>query len=138
MLEEDLDSSFNKEDLHVCNPSTILDALDQMKVNNDPEADDTESHELDELNAQGLSLIIVSGTIANHDLAPVMKEVSYLITVFSAAKMKKAKTKCEPISASVDLNSNEPWDTLKAQVLVKMSNTIKPHVLNFNNYALTH
>ncbi|KAG2338750.1 hypothetical protein BDR05DRAFT_951690 [Suillus weaverae] len=80
------------------------------------------------------------GTIASHNLAPgpVMKEVSYIITVFSAAKMKKAKTKCKPISASVNLNSDEPWDTLKAQVLVKISNVIKPCILNFNDYSLTY
>ncbi|KAG2037868.1 hypothetical protein BDR03DRAFT_1010460 [Suillus americanus] len=47
VLEEDLDSSFNEEDLHVHNPSTILDALDQMEVDNNPKADDTESEDLD-------------------------------------------------------------------------------------------
>jgi hypothetical protein len=80
------------------------------------------------------------GTIASHNPAPgpVTKEVSYIITVFSAAEMKKAKTKCEPISASVNLNSDEPWDTLMAQVLVKISNVIKPRILNFDDYALTY
>ncbi|KAG1720312.1 uncharacterized protein EDB91DRAFT_1088882 [Suillus paluster] len=125
-----------------------------MEVDNDPEANDTESDELDDINIAaapdqpqriptppptiGLPLIIVSGTIANHDPALVTKEVSYIITVFSAAEMKKAKTKYEPISASVNLNSDEPWDTLKAQVLVKISNAIKPRVLNFDDYALTY
>lgn len=82
----------------------------------------------------------MSGTIASHNPAPgpVTKEVSYIITVFSAAEMKKAKTKREPINASVNLNSDEPWDTLKAQVLVKISNAIKPRILNFNDYALTY
>ncbi|KAG1765075.1 hypothetical protein EV702DRAFT_1204726 [Suillus placidus] len=134
MLEEDLDSSSDEEDLHPRNISTILDALDQMEVDNDPEAGNTENDKLDEIDKQK------RGTIASHNPAPgpVTKEVSYIITVFSAAEMKKAKTKCEPISASVNLNSDEPWDTLKAQVLVKISNVIKPRILNFNNYALTY
>ncbi|KAG2034351.1 hypothetical protein BDR03DRAFT_984454 [Suillus americanus] len=146
MLEEDLDSSSNKEDLHPCNTSTILDALDQMEVDNDPEAKDTKSDELDEIDVaaapnQPQRIPTPPLTILkNHNPAPgpVTKEVSYIITVFSAAKMKKAKTKCKPISTSVNLNSNEPWDTLKAQVLVKMSNVIKPHILNFDDYALTY
>lgn len=49
MLEEDLDSSSDEEDLHPRKTSTILDALDQMEVDNDPEAEDTESDELDEI-----------------------------------------------------------------------------------------
>lgn len=64
------------------------------------------------------------------------KEVSYTITILFAVKIKNTKIKCEPISTSVNLNSNEPWDTLKAQVLMKISNAIKPHVLNFDDYAL--
>ncbi|KAG2109731.1 uncharacterized protein F5147DRAFT_575532, partial [Suillus discolor] len=65
-------------------------------------------------------------------------EVSYIITVFSAAEMKKAKTKRKPISTSVNLNSDEPWDTLKAQVLVKISNTIRPVSSTSTDYALTY
>ncbi|KAG1908351.1 uncharacterized protein F5891DRAFT_1179875 [Suillus fuscotomentosus] len=105
MLEEDLDSSFDEDNLQLHNTSTIPDALDQMEV------------------------LLPT---------PVTKEVSYIITVFSAAEMKKAKTKHEPISISVNLNSDEPWDTLKAQVLVKISNAIKLRVLDFDNYALTY
>ncbi|KAG1888895.1 uncharacterized protein F5891DRAFT_1199126 [Suillus fuscotomentosus] len=129
MLEEDLDSSFNEDDLQLRNTSTILDALDQMEVDDDPEADDTKSNELNIAAGPNQSQSIHTppptivkkqkrGTIANHAPAPLTKEVSYIITVFSAAEMKKAKTKRQPISTSVNLNSDEPWDTLKAQVLI--------------------
>jgi hypothetical protein len=37
MLEEDLDNSFNEEDLHCGNTSNILDDLDQMGVDGDPQ-----------------------------------------------------------------------------------------------------
>lgn len=50
MLEENLDNSFDKDDLHLCNTSTIFDALNQMKVDSDPEANSTESNKLNELN----------------------------------------------------------------------------------------
>ncbi|KAG2029496.1 hypothetical protein BDR03DRAFT_1018309 [Suillus americanus] len=94
MLEEDLDSSSDEEDLHPCNTSTILDALDQMEVDNDPEADDTESDELDEIDVAAAPnqpqriptppLTTLKkrkrGTIASHNPAPgpVTKEVSYI------------------------------------------------------------
>jgi hypothetical protein len=49
MLKKYLDSSSDEEDLHPRNMDIILDALDQMEVDNDPEADDTESDKLDEI-----------------------------------------------------------------------------------------
>jgi hypothetical protein len=38
--------------------------------------------------------------------------------------------------ANLRLNSDEPWDTFKAQILVKISTAIKPKNINFDDYTL--
>ncbi|KAG2345633.1 hypothetical protein BDR05DRAFT_946676 [Suillus weaverae] len=65
-------------------------------------------------------------------------DISYMVSILSASEMKKAKSKREPVNASIDLCTDEPWDTLKAQILVKISTAINPHMLHFNNYSLTY
>ncbi|KAH7907681.1 hypothetical protein BJ138DRAFT_1014114, partial [Hygrophoropsis aurantiaca] len=64
-------------------------------------------------------------------------EVSYIISILSAAEMKKAPSKRIVKNESFDLNDNEPWDTLKAQILQKISTTLNPQVLDFDDYDVT-
>ncbi|KAF9232500.1 hypothetical protein BU15DRAFT_81189 [Melanogaster broomeanus] len=61
-----------------------------------------------------------------------------MISVLSLDEMKKPKSKREPINASIDLYSDEPWDTLKAQILVKIAKAINPMDLMFDDYSLTY
>ncbi|KAG0696077.1 hypothetical protein DFH29DRAFT_813490, partial [Suillus ampliporus] len=65
-------------------------------------------------------------------------EISYMVLILSASKMKKPKSKREPVNASIDLRTDKPWDTLKAQILVKISAVINPRMLCFDNYLLTY
>ncbi|KIK82231.1 hypothetical protein PAXRUDRAFT_70618, partial [Paxillus rubicundulus Ve08.2h10] len=53
-------------------------------------------------------------------------------------EMKKVKTKCEAKNASIDLFLDEPWDTLKAQILAKISASLAPHQLNYEHYTVTY
>jgi len=169
MLEDDT-ISLDEEDFH--HHSAILDTLDQINVDEDPDANET-NNDMDEIDVMSDSLpkmpsppptvvkkrkrgnfahisrlchssllcaMTVSGQ-ATDDLqrpASVTKDISYMMSIFSAAEMKKAKSKREATAASVDLSSDEPWDTLKAQMLVKISKTIKPHILNFDDYTVTY
>lgn len=71
-------------------------------------------------------------------LRPVTKEISYMVSIFSASEMKKSKSKREPINASFDLRTDKPWDTLKAQILAKISAAINPRTLCFDDYLLTY
>jgi hypothetical protein len=59
-----------------------------------------------------------------------------MLTITSAAKLKKAAAKRKPKTQNLHLDSNEPWDTFKAQILVKISTTIKPKNINFDDYTL--
>jgi len=61
-----------------------------------------------------------------------------MVSILSAREMKKAKSKQEPVNASIDLCTDEPWDTLKAQILVKILTAINPHMLHFDDYSLTY
>ena len=68
--------------------------------------------------------------------AIVTIKVNYITTVFSAADMKKAGNKRNPKQASFVLSTDEPWDTLKAQFLVRITNALNPKVIDLANYNL--
>ena len=68
--------------------------------------------------------------------APILNPViNYAVSVFSSAEMKKATSKRVPKCSSVQLRMDEPWDTLKAQLLVKVSDTLGDAAnLDFSKY----
>ena len=61
---------------------------------------------------------------------------TYVSTIFSAADMEKAVSKWTPRSLSFQLQSNEPWDTVKAQILVRISTALNPPILDFAHYRV--
>ena len=50
--------------------------------------------------------------------------INYAVAFFSSAEMKKPSSECVPKSSSFHLRTDEPWDTLKAQLLVKVSDAL--------------
>ena len=52
--------------------------------------------------------------------------------------MKKPKSHREPVLVSLRLNSDEPYDTLKAQVLTKISASLNPKTLDFEHYTILY
>ncbi len=48
---------------------------------------------------------------------------------------KDEKKRGDPKNTFLQLGRDEPWDTLKAQLLVKISNILKPMNLEFKNYG---
>ncbi|KAL4072349.1 hypothetical protein V8B97DRAFT_1917139 [Scleroderma yunnanense] len=66
------------------------------------------------------------------------KKISYLISILSAAKMKKIKSKHELMNESVDLSIEVPWDTLKAQILAKIVKTLNPQLIIFKDYTMVY
>ncbi|KAG1906105.1 uncharacterized protein F5891DRAFT_975559 [Suillus fuscotomentosus] len=154
-LDDDTNSNLQMTHHH----NTILDALDElelMEVNDDPNADQTdtdndESQELEVLDSATGPLVppkipIPSPTVSkkrkrdknDEPTTPVTRDISYMVSILSASEMKKAKSKWEPVNTSIDLRTNEPWDTLKAQILVKISTAINPRMLHFDDYSLTY
>jgi hypothetical protein len=67
--------------------------------------------------------------------APIPK-LDYILTLFSATEMKKPAAKREPKKSSVQLSADEPWDTVKAQILVKIDDLLKPSTLSIDNYEI--
>ena len=64
------------------------------------------------------------------------KEITYMLTLTSVTELKKAASKHKTKSTNIRLNSDEPFDTFKAQVLVKIGHTLKPQTENIANYEL--
>ena len=63
-------------------------------------------------------------------------KVDYILSLFSAVEMKKPAAKREPKKSSLQLSSDEPWDTLKAQLLVKIDEAFKPTTLSIDDYSI--
>ena len=62
-------------------------------------------------------------------------EITYIISIMSAMEARKAIiSKHVAKSVILQLNSNEPWDTLKAQLLVKIDATLKPQAIHYDSY----
>ena len=64
--------------------------------------------------------------------------LDYIIAIFSPAEMKKPVTKREPKKMSLRLSTDEPWDTIKAQILVKIDAALNPRSINFENYSIAY
>jgi hypothetical protein len=62
------------------------------------------------------------------------KIITYVISIFSAEELSKPESKCKPRNVSFDLATDEPWDTMKAQLLAKIEAFFSPQLLNFDNY----
>ena len=65
----------------------------------------------------------------------VSQTINYTVSVFSSDEMKKATSKHVPKCSSFQLHTDEPWDTLKAQLLMKVSDTLgDTAILDFSKY----
>lgn len=62
------------------------------------------------------------------------KKITYLMAILTPEEAKKAQSKQAPVSTSLELWSDEPWDTVKAQFLVKISDALSPQNLDFTDY----
>ena len=63
-------------------------------------------------------------------------EITYMLMLTSAAELKKAASKRITKSANLQLNSDEPFDTFKAQILIKISQALKPQTENIADYEI--
>jgi hypothetical protein len=62
--------------------------------------------------------------------------LDYIVAIFPPAKLKKAINKCVSQNTSLRLSTDEPWDTVKAQILVKIDAALNPCSINFDNYSI--
>jgi hypothetical protein len=52
--------------------------------------------------------------------------------------MKLAASKRKPIGRLLKLSSTEPWDTLKAQILVTLDKTLSPANISIQDYDISY
>jgi hypothetical protein len=62
------------------------------------------------------------------------RKITYIVSILSVVKANKPPSKQKPKIQSICLSTNEPWDWMKAQILAKVSITLNPHLIEFNNY----
>lgn len=67
---------------------------------------------------------------------PQPKEVTYALSLTSAMEMKKPAARRAIKSQSLQQPNDCPWDTLKAQILQKISISLRPRIINFYNYTI--
>jgi hypothetical protein len=62
--------------------------------------------------------------------------VHYVTSILSTAEVKKSINKRVPKNASFQLRTDEPWDTFKAQVLVRITDALHPTTIDLAHYNL--
>lgn len=62
--------------------------------------------------------------------------ITYYLTMFSDAQMRKPEKQRKSVNTFMVLSSEIEFDTLKAQILEKISKSLKPNIIAFKNYAI--
>jgi hypothetical protein len=71
-------------------------------------------------------------------VAALPRKITYSVSVFSLEQMgMKRSSRGPPANDIIILDDNEPWDTLQAQILKKISVAVNPSTLNFADYRIT-
>ncbi|KIK77414.1 hypothetical protein PAXRUDRAFT_96415, partial [Paxillus rubicundulus Ve08.2h10] len=66
------------------------------------------------------------------------KIITFIIGAMAASELKKPATKRVSKSASFEFHhGDEPWDTLKAQILAKISYLLSPDKVDFKDYDVS-
>ena len=65
------------------------------------------------------------------------KVITYLLLITSTSKAKKKAKDCGSVLRRVELSAREPWDTVKAQFLKEIDDTLSPPKIDFNNYDIS-
>ena len=63
---------------------------------------------------------------------PTVK-LTYLLSIFSAEEAIKPVLKRLPISALLELGADEPWNRIKAQLLMKIDEALAPRFLKLDD-----
>jgi hypothetical protein len=66
----------------------------------------------------------------------VVKTITYVLNITSSTEMNKPASKRTSKSHSLQLSMDKAWDTVKAQILEKISLSLHPRNLDFNDYTI--
>jgi hypothetical protein len=87
--------------------------------------------------AMTTDLHIFDNSVAESSYSPP-KTITYVISLFSAEELAKSETKRKPRNVILTLSTDEPWDTMKAQLLVKIELVFSPQQLQFSDYEIMY
>lgn len=73
----------------------------------------------------------------NEKMVPA-RNLTYILAVLSVDEQKKPVLRQDAKTVSLTLASDEPWDTLKAQLLVKIDCALNPPKINFADYEIKY
>ena len=65
------------------------------------------------------------------------KTITYILSIISHSEAKKTVSKCIPVGRCLELQLDEPWDTLQAQILVQINSTLHPSEIQFFDYNIS-
>lgn len=68
---------------------------------------------------------------------PILK-IGYILSIYSSAQMKLAKSKHEAVGRSLELESKEPWSTVSVQILVQIDDALSITNFDINNYKISY
>ena len=70
-------------------------------------------------------------------LPKAIKNITYYLAIFLEAEMKKGKKQRKASNKFLQTKSDHKWDTIKAQLLEKIDQTLRPKVINFDDYSFS-
>jgi hypothetical protein len=65
------------------------------------------------------------------------KTIAYILSIISHSEAKKTVSKCISIGRRLELQSDEPWDTLQAQILIQIDSALHPSKIQFSDYNIS-
>jgi hypothetical protein len=65
------------------------------------------------------------------------KTITYILSIISHSEAKKTVSKHIPIGRWLELQLDEPWDTLQAQILIQIDIALHPSKIKFSDYNIS-
>ncbi|KAJ7704015.1 hypothetical protein B0H17DRAFT_1193940 [Mycena rosella] len=70
------------------------------------------------------------------EITPKARNITYTVSIFTPAQMKKQKGRGAPVADIFVLKDSKEWDTVKAQILVKIANMLNPEKIDYDDYKI--
>ena len=68
---------------------------------------------------------------------PKPVNITYVLTIYSKTEMEKGEKQRKPSNTFFQLKSDLEWDTIKAQLLEKISQALRPKTISYTEYDIT-
>ncbi len=65
------------------------------------------------------------------------KTITYILSIISHLEGKKTVSEHIPVGWQLELQSDKPWDTLQAQILIQIDSALHPSKIQFSDYNIS-